>query len=120
MDYRRLGQTGLYVSPLALGCMTFGVPERGSHSWTLPEPESRTLLRLAIESGINFFDTANIYSDGSSEEIVGRALRDFSRRDEISPKSSVPQADSLVSQVLMADTVPPRCQRRRYHCHQLA
>lgn len=83
MDYRKLGNTGLQVSRLALGCMTFGEPERGSHPWTLPEAESRPLIRQAIESGINFFDTANIYSDGSSEEILGRALRDFARRDEI-------------------------------------
>jgi aryl-alcohol dehydrogenase-like predicted oxidoreductase len=63
--------------------MTFGVPERGEHSWTLPEEQSRPLIRQAVEAGINFFDTANTYSDGTSEEIVGRALKDFTRRDEV-------------------------------------
>jgi len=63
--------------------MTFGVPDRGDHAWTLPEQPSRAILRHAIDAGINFFDTANVYSDGTSEEIVGRALHDFSRRDEV-------------------------------------
>jgi aryl-alcohol dehydrogenase-like predicted oxidoreductase len=63
--------------------MTFGDPTRGDHPWTLDEERSRPLIRQAVEAGINFFDTANVYSDGSSEEIVGRALKDFSRRDEI-------------------------------------
>ena len=83
MKYRNLGNTGLKVSPLCLGCMTFGVPERGDHPWTLPESQSRPLIRKAIDLGINFFDTANAYSDGTSEEIVGQALRDYSRRDEV-------------------------------------
>jgi aryl-alcohol dehydrogenase-like predicted oxidoreductase len=83
MDYVKFGRTGLEVSRLALGCMTFGVPGRGKHPWTLDEEASRLLIRQAIEAGINFFDTANIYSDGTSEEIVGRALRDFTRRDDI-------------------------------------
>jgi aryl-alcohol dehydrogenase-like predicted oxidoreductase len=83
MKYKRLGSTGLQVSPLALGCMTFGVPERGTHPWTLPEEDSRPIIRRAVELGINFFDTANMYSDGTSEEIVGRALKEFARRDEI-------------------------------------
>jgi 1-deoxyxylulose-5-phosphate synthase len=83
MQYVKLGSTGLDVSRLCLGCMTFGIPERGNHTWTLPEDQSRPLIRQALELGINFFDTANIYSDGTSEEIVGRALRDFARRDEI-------------------------------------
>jgi aryl-alcohol dehydrogenase-like predicted oxidoreductase len=82
MEYVRLGRTGLKVSRLCLGCMTYGEPLRGSHPWTLPEQESRPLLRQAIEAGINFFDTANVYSDGTSEEILGRAIRDFSRREE--------------------------------------
>jgi aryl-alcohol dehydrogenase-like predicted oxidoreductase len=63
--------------------MTFGVPERGDHPWTLPEQQSRPLIRKAIEMGINFFDTANAYSDGTSEEIVGQALKDYTRRDEV-------------------------------------
>jgi aryl-alcohol dehydrogenase-like predicted oxidoreductase len=83
MHYKRLGTTGLQVSPLALGCMTYGVPERGPHPWTLDEETSRTILRRAVDLGINFFDTANFYSDGTSEEIVGRALRDFTRREEV-------------------------------------
>jgi len=83
MQYSKLGKTGLEVSPLCLGCMTYGVPERGTHPWTLNEDQSRPLIRQAVEAGINFFDTANVYSDGTSEEIVGRALRDFARRDEI-------------------------------------
>jgi aryl-alcohol dehydrogenase-like predicted oxidoreductase len=83
MNYVRFGSTGMKVSRLCLGCMTYGVPERGKHPWTLPEETSRPFLRRALELGINFFDTANSYSDGSSEEITGRALRDFARRDEI-------------------------------------
>ncbi len=83
MDYVRLGDTGLLVSPICLGCMTYGEPDRGNHSWTLPEEQSRPFISDAIEAGINFFDTANVYSDGSSEEIVGKALADFGNRDEI-------------------------------------
>ncbi|NUP75254.1 MAG: aldo/keto reductase [Sinomonas sp.] len=81
MHYTRLGKTGLEVSRLAVGCMSFGDPQRGNHPWSLPEEESRTLIKQAVEAGINFFDTANVYSDGSSEEIVGRALKDFADRD---------------------------------------
>jgi aryl-alcohol dehydrogenase-like predicted oxidoreductase len=73
----------LQVSKLCLGCMTFGIPERGDHPWTLPEDESRSIIKQAVDVGINFFDTANAYSDGTSEEIVGRALTDFARRDEV-------------------------------------
>ena len=83
MEFTRLGHTGLTVSRICLGCMTYGVPARGAHPWTLDEAASRPLLRQALEAGINFFDTANAYSDGSSEEIVGRALHEFARRDEI-------------------------------------
>ena len=83
MQYTTLGKTDLKVSRLCLGCMTFGEPDRGNHAWTLPEESSRPIIKRAIDGGINFFDTANSYSDGSSEEIVGRALRDFARRDEI-------------------------------------
>ncbi|MFM9429905.1 aldo/keto reductase [Arthrobacter sp. MP_2.3] len=82
MDYIKLGNTGMDISPLALGCMTYGDPERGPHPWTLPEDQSRPLIRQAVEAGINFFDTANVYSNGSSEEIMGRALADFTRREE--------------------------------------
>jgi len=83
MDYKRLGNTGLQVSQLCLGCMTYGDPNRGKHAWTLPEDLGRPLIRRALDLGINFFDTANSYSDGSSEEILGRALRDFARREDI-------------------------------------
>jgi len=83
MKYENLGNTGLKVSELCLGCMTFGVPERGDHPWTLPEQQSRALIRKAVDAGINYFDTANSYSDGTSEEIVGQALKDFTRRDEV-------------------------------------
>ncbi len=83
MQYRTLGPTGLTVSRLCLGCMSFGEATRGSHEWTLDEAASRAIIRQALEAGINFFDTANAYSDGTSEEITGRALYDFARRDEI-------------------------------------
>ncbi|MBY4838019.1 aldo/keto reductase [Pantoea sp. DY-15] len=78
-----LGQTDLQVSRLCLGCMTYGDPTRGNHAWTLPEESSRPLIKQALEAGINFFDTANSYSDGSSEEIVGSALKDYARRDQV-------------------------------------
>lgn len=83
MKYLKLGNTDLNVSRICLGCMTYGEPDRGNHAWTLPEESSRPLLKQALDVGINFFDTANSYSDGSSEEIVGRALRDYARRDEV-------------------------------------
>lgn len=83
MDTTHLGRTGLQISRLCLGCMSYGVPERGTHPWSLPEDQSRPFIRRALDLGINFFDTANIYSDGTSEEILGRALRDFAQRDEV-------------------------------------
>ena len=83
MDYVKLGRTGLDVSRICLGCMSYGVSDRGNHLWTLSEEESRPFIRRALEAGINFFDTANVYSDGTSEEILGRALKDFVRRDEV-------------------------------------
>ncbi len=83
MEFTRFGRSGLEVSRLCLGCMSYGVPERGPHPWSLGEAESRPFLRRALDLGINFFDTANVYSDGTSEEIVGRALKDFAPRDEI-------------------------------------
>jgi len=79
----QLGTTDLQVSRLCLGCMTYGEPTRGNHAWTLPEASSRPLIQQALNAGINFFDTANSYSDGSSEEILGRALKAFARREEI-------------------------------------
>ena len=79
MEYRKLGSTGLEVSRICLGCMSFGV---GDREWTLNEEQSRPFIQRAIDAGINFFDTANVYSQGSSEEIVGRALKDFASREE--------------------------------------
>src|SRR3954465_12500991 len=82
MDYVKLGTTGLDVSRICLGCMSYGVADRGNHSGTRGGEPSRPFVRQAVEAGINFFDGANVYSDGTSEEIVGRALADFARRDE--------------------------------------
>ena len=81
MEYTRLGTTGLRVSRIALGCMSYGT--RGFHQWTLDEKESQPFFRQAVELGITFWDTANGYGGGSSEEFVGRALRKFSRREDI-------------------------------------
>ena len=83
MEYKKLGKTGLQVSRICLGCMSYGIPERGAHPWSLPEDQSRPFIQRALELGINFFDTANVYSDGTSEEITGRALKDFAKRDEV-------------------------------------
>ena len=83
MEYVNLGGTGLKVSKLCLGCMTYGVAGRGNHLWTLDEASSRPFIQKALDLGINFFDTANVYSDGTSEEIVGRALKDFAPREEV-------------------------------------
>lgn len=83
MDTTTLGTTGLRVSRIALGCMSYGDPARGAHPWSLDEEASRPFFRQALEAGVTFFDTANAYSDGSSEEITGRALHDFARRDEV-------------------------------------
>ena len=76
MEQVRLGRTGLKISELVLGCMSYGDPGRGGHAWTLPEDDSRPLIRAALDAGITTFDTADVYSDGTSEEIVGRALSD--------------------------------------------
>jgi len=110
MDYTNLGKTGLKVSRICLGCMTYGVPDRGAHPWSLDEEKSRPLIRQALELGINFFDTANTYSDGTSEEIVGRALKDFSRREEIVVATKVyfpmrpgPNARSLSRKAIMTE-----------------
>jgi aryl-alcohol dehydrogenase-like predicted oxidoreductase len=83
MRYRKLGTTGLDVSPIAIGAMTYGEPDRGHPVWSLGEERARPLVKHALEAGINFFDTANMYSNGSSEEILGRALRDFAERDDV-------------------------------------
>ncbi len=83
MDYIKLGNTGLDVSPIAIGAMTYGEPGLGHPVWSLGEDASRPLIKHALEAGINLFDTANMYSLGSSEEILGKALRDFADRDEV-------------------------------------
>jgi len=83
MEYVRLGRTGMKVSRICLGCMTYGEPQRGGHPWSLDEETSRPFFKRALELGITFFDTANVYSDGSSEEITGRAIRDFAKREEV-------------------------------------
>lgn len=83
MDTVKLGRTGLDVSRLCLGCMTYGAPDMGAHPWSMGESESRPFIKRALDLGINFFDTANVYSLGSSEEIVGKALKDMARRDDI-------------------------------------
>jgi aryl-alcohol dehydrogenase-like predicted oxidoreductase len=83
MQYTKLGHTGLDVSRLCLGCMSYGGGNSGHHQWSLGEEESRPFIKRALEAGINFFDTANRYSGGTSEEILGGAIRDFARRDEV-------------------------------------
>jgi 1-deoxyxylulose-5-phosphate synthase len=83
MEYVKFGKTGLDVSRLCIGCMTYGIPDRGQHPWTLEEEKSRPLIKQAVELGINFFDTANVYSDGTSEEILGRALKEYTRREDV-------------------------------------
>ena len=110
MEYTNLGKSGLKVSRICLGCMTYGVSDRGAHSWTLDEEKSRPLIKQAIELGINFFDTANTYSDGTSEEFVGRALKDFARREEIVVATKVyfpmregPNARSLSRKAIMTE-----------------
>ncbi|MRT24940.1 aldo/keto reductase [Enterobacteriaceae bacterium RIT697] len=83
MEYTKLGATGLDISRLCLGCMTFGDPEAGTHGWTINEEAARPIFRHAVENGITFFDTANSYSAGTSEVIVGKLLREFTRREEV-------------------------------------
>jgi aryl-alcohol dehydrogenase-like predicted oxidoreductase len=83
MRWVKLGSTGLDVSPICLGCMSYGVSDRGAHPWSLDEESARPFFKQAIEAGINFFDTANVYSDGTSEEITGRALADYGNREEL-------------------------------------
>jgi aryl-alcohol dehydrogenase-like predicted oxidoreductase len=110
MEYRKLGNTGLDVSPICLGCMTFGIPERGPHLWTLDAEKSRPIITQAVEAGINFFDTANVYSDGTSEEIVGAALKELTRREEVviatkvnGPMRKGPNAAGLSRKAIMTE-----------------
>src|ERR1700761_5546920 len=83
MRFTKFGPTGMDVSVICLGCMSFGDPARGKHEWSLPEAESREIIKAALDAGINFFDSANVYSGGSSEEITGKALAEMANRDEI-------------------------------------
>jgi aryl-alcohol dehydrogenase-like predicted oxidoreductase len=83
MRYTKLGTTGLEVSALTLGCMSWGDPARGGHPWVLDEDAARAIIKDALEAGINFFDTANVYSGGSSEEYTGRALNDLAQREDV-------------------------------------
>src|SRR5689334_12857473 len=83
MDTVKLGRSGLEVSRICLGCMSYGVPERGAHPWTLNEEQTEPFIRQALDLGINFFDTANVYSDGTSEEIVGKLLRKLAKRENV-------------------------------------
>ena len=83
MEYIKLGNSDLMVSRICMGCMGFGDPKKGMHSWTLEEEESRKIIKYGLDAGINFFDTAMGYQNGTSEEFVGRAIRDFAKRDEI-------------------------------------
>lgn len=103
MDYVKLGNTGLDVSPICLGCMSFGSAKGWVHNpWALNEEDSRTIIKRALDLGINFFDTANVYAYGNSEEILGRALNDYANRDEVaiatkvfSPMSNGPNSGGL-------------------------
>lgn len=83
MEYTRLGNSGLEISRLCLGTMSYGNPDKWIHSWVLKEEEARKIIKRALELGINFFDTANVYGLGASEEILGRALKDYANRDEV-------------------------------------
>jgi aryl-alcohol dehydrogenase (NADP+) len=110
MRYTKFGPTGMDVSVICLGCMSFGDPDRGKAGWSLPEAESRELIKQALDAGINFFDTANAYSAGSSEEIVGRALAEMADRDEIVlatkvflPMREGPNGGGLSRKALMAE-----------------
>jgi 1-deoxyxylulose-5-phosphate synthase len=110
MQYVKLGHTGLDVSPICIGCMSFGDPSRGHPAWSLDEGTSRPLIRHALETGVNFFDTANMYSNGLSEEILGRALKDFANRDAVviatklmAPMRNGPNAAGLSRKAIMTE-----------------
>jgi len=89
MKYKSLGKTGLRVSRICFGCMSFGDPAKGRHTWVVNEQEGRAMIQKALEAGINFFDTAKVYEGGTSEEMFGRAIRDFAKRDELVIASKV-------------------------------
>ena len=83
MEYTNLGNTDIKISRICMGCMGFGDPNQGPHSWTLNEDESRLIIKKALELGINFFDTAIAYQNGTSEQYLGRALKDFAKREDV-------------------------------------
>ena len=83
MEYIQLGNSDLKVSKVCLGCMSFGNAQSGMHSWTLPEDESRKIIKYALDNGINFFDTAMGYQGGTSEEFLGRAIKDYASREDV-------------------------------------
>lgn len=110
MQYIKLGNTGLEVSPICIGCMGFGDPSKGHPTWALGEEKARALIKYAVEVGINFFDTANMYSQGTSEEIVGKALKDFAKRENVviatklcAPMRSGPNAFGLSRKAIMTE-----------------
>lgn len=110
MQYKNLGRTGLKVSRICFGCMSFGDPTLGRHSWVVNEHDGRAMIKKALEAGINFFDTANVYAVGTSEEMLGRAVRDFARRDELVIASKVhgkmrddPNGRGLSRKAIMAE-----------------
>jgi 1-deoxyxylulose-5-phosphate synthase len=110
MQYIKLGDTGLDISPICIGCMGYGKPSQGYPSWSLDEASSRPVIRHAIEAGINFFDTANLYSQGRSEEILGKALKDFADRDSVviatklyAPMRTGPNAVGLSRKAIMTE-----------------
>ena len=112
MDYTRFGRTGLEVSRICLGCMSYGVPDRGTHPWSAGRRGEPTLHQAsALELGINFFDTANVYSDGTSEEIVGRALKDFAQRDEVVHRDQGPRPDAARARTAAACRARRSCTR---------
>src|SRR5258705_6721012 len=110
MEYVTLGKTGIKVSRIWLGCMSYRILRKGSPTWGLDEERSRPFIQRALELGINFFDTANMYSDGGSEELLGRALADYAKRDEVVVASKVyfpmrpdPNGRGLSRKAIMAE-----------------
>ncbi len=107
----KLGHSGLEVSALSLGCVTYAPPAASGYSWTFDEQQSRTFIKKALELGINFFDTANIYAKGASEEVLGRALKDFANRDEVVITSKLynPMRQGANSKGLSRKTIFAEC-----------
>ncbi len=112
MEYTKLGNTGMDVSRICLGCMGFGDAGRWIHTWVLDEENSRPIIRHALDLGINFFDTANVYSLGASEEILGRALKDFANRDEVVIATRSSSRPRCTAACMTARTAPDSRARR--------